>query len=803
MKRFLPAAPLFILLVWVALPLARGAETLFLRDVLNTHLEMKWSQAEAMRQGFFPLIDPYRAGGQPLAGNPNAVPFYPDNLLYLLSSPFWALNAHFWIHLLLAPFAFYWLARTWGLAREPAWAAAVCYTLSGFFLSHLSFYNLIAGATLAPAFIAATLTLPNRRWAAPLLAILWTLLLLGGDPLLALLALLLSLAALLTTGGRMGPAPPPSTTAKPRAFEAPQRDELAPSARPTPRLFFLFFFALLAGTLLATPQLVEFARILPASFRGHWGYTAAVATVASWDPRQAAEWLLPFLFGRPDLIGPGGFWGSRFFTDVPPYYLSLYPGLLTLALVAASGRPRSRAAYWAWGAVAAGIFFALGRFNPLAAWLFALPGGGALRYPVKLWLPVAIGASLLCGLGFERLADEAGRRCLRRALAVLAVVLAALWIYLTFLPGLSLPRLRGLIPAGFPDSFVANERLRWAGLCLVSLLLLAALAAAMRLLRFRPAAGGALLLAIHALAQILLLRPLYPTDAVIPYRIPPPALDLLPPGMTVVNGSFTHLFGPSNLDRGSFPAPRTLWLERRASYELYPSAGPMWKRRYELNASPEGLDSFLTRMSQGAVGGSSDADRVRLLAAWGVGRLLLDRPLAAGTRGAQLLRQLPSFGGELDVYAIVDPAPEVYLARQVFEAPHLNAAYRLLIDPRFDPAKDAVIPSVPGELSVRAPGSGIARLRRRGPESLEAEVDVASAGLLVIQRAHLPLYRATVDGRPAPIVIANLQRMAVAVPAGRHRVRVWIDRRPLAASMLGVAAGLVGLAGLVWRRRVR
>src|SRR5262249_28025085 len=102
------------------------------------------------------------------------------------------------------------------------------------------------------------------------------------------------------------------------------------------------FAALGAGTLVAAPPIAAFLRILPPSFRGHWGYTRAVATVASWAPRQAAEWLLPFLFGRPDLVGPGSFWGGRFFTDVPPYYLSLYPGLLALALVAAAGLPRFR-----------------------------------------------------------------------------------------------------------------------------------------------------------------------------------------------------------------------------------------------------------------------------------------------------------------------------------------------------------------------------------------------------------------------------------------------------------------------------
>src|SRR5689334_14291577 len=114
------AVPLVLLLLLAMAPLIRGTETLYLRDVLNTHFPMKTAQAVAMRSGYFPILDPYRAGGQPLAGNPNAVPFYPDNLLYLKAPVFWALNAHFWLHLLLAPFAFAWMARAWGLRRESA-----------------------------------------------------------------------------------------------------------------------------------------------------------------------------------------------------------------------------------------------------------------------------------------------------------------------------------------------------------------------------------------------------------------------------------------------------------------------------------------------------------------------------------------------------------------------------------------------------------------------------------------------------------------------------------------------------------
>lgn len=165
MKRI---APLFVLPAILAIavaiaPLVTGRDTLYLRDVLNTHLEMKVAQAEAMREGRVPLIDPYRAGGQPLAGNPNAVPFYPDNLLYLVSSVLWALNAHFWLHWLVAPFAMYWLAREWDLEPEAAWSAGVVYALSGYFVSQLTFLNLVVVTALAPALAASALAALRTR----------------------------------------------------------------------------------------------------------------------------------------------------------------------------------------------------------------------------------------------------------------------------------------------------------------------------------------------------------------------------------------------------------------------------------------------------------------------------------------------------------------------------------------------------------------------------------------------------------------------------------------------------------------
>src|SRR6185295_11081126 len=217
----------------------------------------------------------------------------------------------------------------------------------------------------------------------------------------------------------------------------------------------------------------------------------------------------------------------------------------------------------------------LGKFNPVAEWLLTSPMRKSLRYPVKFWLPVAVGAALLCGLGFERLrADEGARRRFRLALLLLALAFAVFWCFLTFAPGVAEAWLDLFIPR--PAAFIAGERLRWASLSLVSLGVIAALGIALGLTRRSWRLAGATLVAIHAVAQLWLLRPLYPMDAVVPYLVPPPALSWVPAELEAVNPDYNYLFGPSTLRQGRFPEPHTRWLERRSFFELYPFSGPVW-----------------------------------------------------------------------------------------------------------------------------------------------------------------------------------------------------------------------------------
>ena len=56
----------------------------YFRDNLGTHYPIKVISARIFRAGQIPWWNFYDGGGQPLAGNPNTLTFYPDNFLYLL-----------------------------------------------------------------------------------------------------------------------------------------------------------------------------------------------------------------------------------------------------------------------------------------------------------------------------------------------------------------------------------------------------------------------------------------------------------------------------------------------------------------------------------------------------------------------------------------------------------------------------------------------------------------------------------------------------------------------------------------------
>ena len=77
---------------------------------------------------------------------------------------------------------------------------------------------------------------------------------------------------------------------------------------------------------------------------------------------------------------------------------------------------------------------------------------------------------------------------------------------------------------------------------------------------------------------------------------------------------------------------------------------------------------------------------------------------------------------------------------------------------------------------------------------VQLEAELNADGYVVLVNGHDPGWRARLDGRPAPLLRANVAFRAVAVPAGRHAVEMVY--RPTAA-LTGLALSGLTLVALV------
>lgn len=761
-------APTWIVLVLTVLPLALSQKTLFHSDAFNLHLGLKAATAQTLQAGELPLVDMVRTTGEPLLGNLNGLPLYPTNLLYLVAPVDWAFNAHYWLHWLLAPLAFYWLARALGLGRGGASAAAVFWSTGGYFLSQLSFYNLVAINAVAPAFIASCLESSSKPKYGPVSAVLLGLLVLAGDPFSALLTLGMAGLALLLQ--------PPT----------------APF-RWTRTLSFL-----LAGFLLALPGIVELLRIIPTSLRAVSNRDLETSLDQSLAWAFLPDFLLPFFLGPFDM----SFWGKRYFDNTLPFFACLFPGFLALAAALAAGRGGEARWPWRWALVllGGGLFFALGENNPLVVLLYReVPGFSVLRFPIKFVLPVIVAICVFGGIGFDRFCSggEAGRRFFSRVVGALTATYVLLWTLVLLMPPPFGSWMRALEPALFAGPAFDRERARWGGtlLVLVGIGLLVLLCG--RVASRSVVAAAALMLVLTSVIQLDLLGQLHQGLDISLLREQPPALSVVPADALVYHHSRNSL-NPiyERLPVHLIGKDSDVLMARCAISELAPKIGAYWPRRYALAQTADYLDSYLSFFVSWKIQHATDRQALSTLSVLGVDRLLLSRdidPEAADQ--VELLGRFPNAcERELRVYGLRDARPGKYLMPgNIRRRANLDDSYASLVEDPFD-AATTVLLSGSGDVAGRPPGSY--RLIEEHGDGFELEAESAAGAVLVARRNYMPFYRAFVDGQPASPTVANLMFLGLELPPGRHHVRVEADRRPtrLAFAVAGTTALLLLVA---------
>jgi hypothetical protein len=654
--------------LWAAVPLAWGERTLYFRDVFTTHMPAKAFGAAELRQGRIPAFNPTWGLGQPFRGNPNALPFYPGNLLYL-ALPFWsAFNLHYALHWLLAALGMTALARALGQSRAAALVAGLTYAGSGWILTALSFYNLLAVSAWWP-FVLLGAARGGRRGVA-LGGIACGMALLAGEPVTAALGIVpLLLVALGRHGFRRG-------------------------ALTTLGIG-------IAGLLIALPQLVATARILGFTSRGALGVGSSGRFHLGLA--RLLELIVPFPFGHPWDFGKGGYWS---WDEQPglPYILTLHLGIVGLWLALAGAR---RARGWALLALAGLVLAWAGAFGGDA---LALLSHGLVRYPEKLLFWFALAASLLAGWGLER-AREAPRAWIGAALGAGGALLLAAAVFLLG------SRIAGWLAAGRVNpEHVADSPQTRVGSWILALVLAAALLGLAALAARRRSAAG---LAAAQLAALLPLAGLVMTAPVADFA-PSPWLPLAGPGAEVLPA----------VPSGPLSDPSYLTLVRINASNLGAAPGVLHGLRYPLAHDLDGLYSPLSAsvlLHFPALDGDGRANWMRAL---GVQVAVLNE--APGTVKLQPLTTASQFEDASRLFAVRDPAPPVWWPRSVTAAGSAGQAFRFVSrapDPVADViaarpvahhpgARVALRSETPDEIEIDVAGQGGLLVLRRAFQPL-------------------------------------------------------------------------------------
>jgi len=439
-----------------------------------------WAARDAaLSAGRLPLWSPDLFMGVPLLANSQLGTFYPPNWLTIGLAPPDAIRISILLHIGWAALGAFWLARrVVRLEVIPALTAASIFALGGYVGAHVEQINQLQGIAWMPwLFLLFDRSLigrgdsPSRPYNIHvlLLAMAWALQLFTGHTQtvfitgvgLGFYGLVHHVTQIKNFRFSSYPHPPPPS---PNIREGENDKSLSPlsivwggnlgvgtseslqtdkAQNITPfslrffasfarlRFILILLFAAILAILLALPQLIPSQELASLSNRGN-GLNQQQAMAFSFNPLIAGRGLLPSYDAQP-------------FTE----YIA-YVGVigLGLALIGAFSAERKK---WVWIALTlAGVFLALGLYNPLYWPLATLPGFNLFRVPAR-WLALfALGMAMLAGIGMQQLTQKRPPRRLLVGIVGLSAALMAASLLATRAPAEI-------------DSAAAPTALTWAG----------------------------------------------------------------------------------------------------------------------------------------------------------------------------------------------------------------------------------------------------------------------------------------------------------------------------------------------------
>ncbi len=126
---------------------------------------------------------------------------------------------------------------------------------------------------------------------------------------------------------------------------------------------------------------------------------------------------------------------------------------------------------------------------------------------------------------------------------------------------------------------------------------------------------------------------------------------------------------------------------------------------------------------------------------------------------------------------------------------------KAILSPEFAPLHEVYLPAeFAGSVSAKADDQATITSPQVSGEHVSFQVDTREATMVVVAQAYYHCWRAYVDEEPARIRPANYAFQTLAVPAGRHQVRLVYRDDPFYLGVLGSCLSLLA-GGILWLRR--
>ena len=728
-----------------------------------------------------PLWNPHVMGGRPFLANAQSAVFSPFSVPAWVLPVWKALAVIAMMKLFVAAFGTYLFGRAMGMRFGGALLAGVVFAFGTYFVVWLP-WTLTSIFALLPWLLLLTELLVRRPGPLPAagLAGLVALAFLGGHPETTFHTMVAVLAFF--------------------AFRLLWRRRREQSGLVRPSL--IFALSLACGAAVAAVVLVPLLEL--------FGQSGDYARRLDTPPGHAdARYLGAFLLFD--------YWGRPTQTPLMASILSnrgFYAGAITLMLAAAALLLRPTATRVAFAAFAALALAVVVGVDPFFSAVTALPGFHTAHNGRLVFL-VLFALALLAGWGL----DELGRRQLpprarrRLALAAAAAIFCApiVWMLVagTIAPSKLGPALEvawgfadpppapaGEQPApGTIDIIRLSALLQWLPVAGVGLALVA-----LGLGRFGPRARRAFpVAALVGLAVAVLVVDLFRANMGFYPAIPIEHAE--PPTTTALR--YLQSRTPNRFAALSRPGiDQPLQPDLSMRHGLYDARGydyPIVRRYDDFWRATAATSGDFIEPTQRAGPTVKALRGLSLLSVSDVLHYPYGEPLRLpGLR-------LAYSGPDARVYRNTNALPRVFLVAGQRVVRDGDAALAATTAPGFDARRVAVTERrLPGLPDGAAAEPGTARLLAYENERVVASARARRPSLLVLTDVHYPGWKATVDGREAPIERVDYLLRGVRVPAGSHRVELryqpaswrigWIVSA--VATLVLVAVAVVG-----WRRR--